>query len=177
MKTKAKKNPNRNRFSSSAYAALSAPLCRGSRTAGETIHTPPPRNNLPLPGFVVGALEPLGYTSTPVLGSLLAVAGLLAVASLPAVALPLGATNRGPWCFIHRKNFSALIFARSHGVDCTASRWRSNHATQKIHLRLNRARSLHRSQLRPRHRVPHHVPHHVQAAKMSRSSAGPLPDS
>jgi hypothetical protein len=166
MKTNAERisNRNTNRYFGAAVAVSN------HRTSGETAHALRSRNKLPLPGFVVGALEPLRYTSRPVLGNLL------------AVALSVAGSKGGLGFYIHRTVFLALINAGSHGADCTTSRWRSNHATQKIQPCLKRARSLHRARLRPQHhprhrtqnQVRHHAEHCMRATRTLRWWAGRL---
>jgi hypothetical protein len=172
MKTNAERISNRN-----TDRHFGAPVALSNRRmSGETGLRPRPRNNSVVPGFVVGALELLGYTSSPVLGSLL------------PVALSLAGSKGGPGFYIHRTDFLALINARSHGAYCTTTRWRSNHATQKIHPCLKRARSPHRARRLPRHQVRHHLshharhrtqnhaPHHMCTTRTSRWWAGPLQD-
>lgn len=153
-----KKNAERisNRNTDRHFGAATA--ASNHRTPGETRDSRWPRNNPAAPGFVVGALEALGYTSSPVLG-MCSLCGLWPRAD-----------ERGPGFYIHRTQLLALLFARSYGAYCTTTRWRSNHATQKIHPCLKRARSPHRARLRPQY----HVLHHVNATRMLRWWAGPL---
>lgn len=86
--------PNRQSVPSTT-SAIFAPAAH--RTAGETTFNPRPSNNLAQPGFLFGAGDSLGYTSSPVLGMLTRRGGLVT---------PRG--NRRPWLYIHRVDFSAL---------------------------------------------------------------------